>query len=261
MKNKDCLIFQTHVAKPGARLAFSKLNVEVSSRFDLKLLVDVTQAHIPTALFGMEPLCFNLKETNQEHVYVQKCAQHPGTLWPRNIDLPLLWFFNSNNAQYRYYWVMEYDVRFTGNWNYFFDAFEQSASDLLATTLYRYEFRPGWDHWPTLRCPEAIPMEERVRGLFPIYRLSNNAIRAIDSAYRKDWAGHYEVTIPTILDQSNMTLEDIGGNGSFVHEGNENQFYINSPQYRGLAPGTFTVAQNSMPKSPRPNTLYHPIKG
>ena len=120
MKNKDCLIFQTHVAKPGAQLAFSKLNVEVGSRFDLKLLVDVTQAHIPTALFGMEPLCFNLKETNQEHVYVQKCAQHPGTLWPRNIDLPLLWFFNSNNAQYRYYWVMEYDVRFTGNWNYFF---------------------------------------------------------------------------------------------------------------------------------------------
>ena len=90
-------------------------------------------------------------------------------------------------------------------------------------------FVPGWDHWPTLRCPEAIPMEERVRGLFPIYRLSNNAIRAIDNAYRKGWAGHYEVTIPTILDQANMTLEDIGGNGSFVHEGNENQFYTNSP--------------------------------
>ena len=124
MKKKDCLIFQTHVAKPGARLAFSKLNVEVGSRFDLKLLVDVTQAHIPTPLFGMEPLCFNLKGTNQEHVYVQKCAQHPGTLWPRNIDLPLLWFFNSNNDQYRYYWVMEYDVRSTGNWNYFFGAFE-----------------------------------------------------------------------------------------------------------------------------------------
>ena len=58
-----------------------------------------------------------------------------------------------------------------------------------------------------------------------------------------------------------MTLEDIGGNGSFVHEGNENQFYINSPQYRGLVPGTFTVAQNTLPQSPRPNTLYHPIKG
>ena len=111
---------------------------------------------------------------------------------------------------------MEYDVRFTSNWNYFFDAFEQSASDLLATTLYRYEFRPAWKHWPTLRSPELIPMEERVRGLFPIYRLSHDAIRTIDSAYRKGWAGHYEVTIPTILDQARMTLEDIGGNGSSV---------------------------------------------
>ena len=45
-------------------------------------------------------------------------------------------------------------------------------------------------------------MEERVRGLFPIYRLSHDAIRTIDNAYRKGWARHYEVTIPTILDQA-----------------------------------------------------------
>ena len=160
MKNKDCLIFQTHVDKPGALKAFVKLKTEIGSRFDLKLLVDVTQMPIPPGLSGMDPLFFNLKETNIKYIYAQKYVQHPGTLWPRNIDLPLLWFFNSIGAQYRRYWVMEYDVRFTGNWNYFFDAFEQSASDLLATTLYRYEFRPGWEHWPTLRCPEAIPMED-----------------------------------------------------------------------------------------------------
>lgn len=260
MKNKDCLIFQTHVDKPGALKAFAKLKTEIGSRFDLKLLADVTQMRIPPGLSGMKPLSFNLNDTNIKYIYAQKYLQHPGTLWPRNIDLPLLWFFNNSYAKYRRYWVMEYDVRFTGNWNYFFDAFEQSVSDLLATTLYRYEFRPAWGHWPTLRAPELIPMEERVRGLFPIYRLSHDAIRTIDGAYRKGWAGHYEVTIPTILDQAGMTLEDIGGNGSFVPEGNENRFYINSPQHIGLAPGTFTVAPNVIPQSPKPNTLYHPIK-
>ena len=167
MKNKDCLIFQTHVDKPGALMAFAKLNTEVGSRFDLTLLVDVTQIQFPPGLSGMKPLCFNLNETNMKYIYAQKYVQHPGTLWPRNIDLPLLWFFNNWYAKYEHYWVMEYDVRFTGNWNYFFDAFERCESDLLATTLYRYEFRPAWGHWPTLSSPEAVPMEERVRGLFP----------------------------------------------------------------------------------------------
>ena len=242
-------------------MAFTKLKTEVGGRFEVKLLVDVTHSQIPPRLTGLEPLCFNLMETGIKYVYPKKYIQHPGTLWPQNIDLPLLWFFCNYSVKFRHYWVMEYDVRFSGNWNYFFDAFEQNSSDLLATTLYRYKFRPAWGHWPTLKSPEVIPMEERVRGLFPIYRLSHNALRIIDASYRNGWAGHYEVTIPTILAQAKMALEDIGGNGAFVCKGNKNRFYINSPQNQGLAPGTFTVAPNVMPHTPRTNTLYHPIKG
>jgi len=76
--------------------------------------------------------------------YRKKHRQHPWTFWSHNIDLPLMWYFHEN-PQYDYYWVMEYDVRFTGGWPDFFLHFAANRSDLLATTLFDYNFRPGWD--------------------------------------------------------------------------------------------------------------------
>jgi hypothetical protein len=156
---------------------------------------------------------------------------------------------------------MEYDVRFTGQWLDFFAQFATSRSDLLATTLFDYSFRPGWDNWGTLKSPKRVPEAARVRALLPVYRLSNTALRALHEAYCDGWSGHYEVTIPTILKTQGFTLEDFGGSGSYVAAGNQDRFYRNSPGNAGLAPGTFTVAPNQISSDYPPNMLWHPIKG
>ena len=80
-------------------------------------------------------------------------------------------------------------------------------------------------------------------------------------AYCEGWSGHYEVTIPTILKTRGFTLEDIGGSGRYVAQGNHDRFYRNSPDRAGLAPGTFTVAANAISADYPPNLLWHPIKG
>jgi len=108
---------------------------------------------------------------------------------------------------------MEYDVRFTGGWPDFFLHFAANRSDLLATTLFDYNFRPGWDNWGTLKSPRPIPDQERVRALFPLYRLSNAALRALHEAYSDGWSGHYEVTIPTILKTVASHSRIVGGSG------------------------------------------------
>ena len=100
-----------------------------------------------------------------------------------------------------------------------------------------------------------------MRALFPLYRVSNAALRALHEAYSQGWSGHYEVTIPTILKTQGFTLEDFGGNGSYVLPGNRDRFYRNSPGIAGLAPGTFTVAPNQISTDYPPNLLWHPIKG
>lgn len=49
-------------------------------------------------------------------------------------DVVAMHFFNAH-PEFDRYWVVEYDVRFTGNWRGFFDAFEDSDSDFLSATL------------------------------------------------------------------------------------------------------------------------------
>jgi hypothetical protein len=57
------------------------------------------------------------------------------------------------------------DVRFTGHWLTFFEHFAHSQSDLLATTLFDYAFRPEWDNWDTLKSPREVGEQDRVRAL------------------------------------------------------------------------------------------------
>src|SRR6202008_141619 len=130
-------------------------------------------------------------------------------------------------------------------------------SDLLATTLFDFEFRPTWDNWDTLQSPRPVPERERVRALFPLYRISNRALRALHEAYGEGWSGHYEVTIPTILKTRGFTLEDIGGRVSAVGRKNRTRLYQIPPARAGLVPATFTVAANQVSDRYPPNLLWH----
>ena len=255
----ECLIFLAHHTQPGAMSALAELRRQCEASFTIVPLFDQTQGVFPIDhIAGARSV--TCREVTRLLPYKKKHSQHPGTFWSRNIDLPLMWFFHEN-PRYDYYWVMEYDVRFTGQWPDFFRHFLANGSDLLATTLFDYNFRPGWDNWSTLMSPRRIPEAERVRALFPLYRLSNAALKALHAAYCDGWSGHYEVTIPTILKTQGFTLEDFGGNGSYVAAGNHDRFYRNSPGLAGLAPGTFTVAPNQISNDYPPNLLWHPIKG
>lgn len=260
MRRNECLLFLSHHTQPGAMAALEKLRRECGERFAaLVPLFDLTREAVPIGAIAAA-VGVTYAQVSRLLPYKRKFSQHPGTFWPRNIDLPLLWYFHEN-PQYDYYWVMEYDVRFTGHWLDFFSHFDASDRALLATTLFDFDFRPAWDNWKTLKSPRRIPERDRVRALFPLYRLSNAALRALHAAYCDGWSGHYEVTIPTILKTSGFTLEDFGGSGRYVADGNYNRFYRNSPDIAGLAPGTFTVVANQISAAYPPNLLWHPIKG
>ncbi|HVW69507.1 MAG TPA: DUF3405 domain-containing protein [Steroidobacteraceae bacterium] len=258
-EHNECLLFLSHHTQPGAMAALAKLARECGERFTLVPVFDQTKGAFPIeAIPGA--VSVTCAQASRLLPYRKKHSQHPGTFWSRNIDLPLLWYFQQH-PEYDYYWVMEYDVRFTGHWMEFFRHFAANPSHLLATTLFDFDFRPDWDNWKTLKSPRRVPDRERVRALLSLYRLSNPALQALHRAYRDGWSGHYEVTIPTVLKTEGLALEDFGGSGRYVAAGNVNRFYRNSPDIAGLAPGTFTVAANRISAEYPPNLLWHPIKG
>ncbi len=177
-----------------------------------------------------------------------------------NADLPVLLFYRQQN-HYKHYWLIEYDVRYSGSWRQFLEAFDSSDADLLGTSLMRYPEFPRWSHWQSLGIPSMnLKVDDALRGFFPVYRLSNDALACLDEVYGQGARGHMETLVPTALEQSGLRLEDIGGDGVFVKPGNVNRFYTNQRTSNQLSPGTFVYRPARTAAGEEPNRLWHPVK-
>jgi hypothetical protein len=177
-----------------------------------------------------------------------------------NAELPLLLFFAAH-SHYRHYWLVEYDVQFSGSWKHFFSSFDESNADLLGTSLIRYAEFPAWSHWQSLVLSGTNANDQdRLRGFFPLYRISNEALSCLHERYQQYCAGHMEVVMPTVLYQAGLCLEDIGGDGEFVKPSNINRFYSNRRLTNELSPGTFVYRPVHRAVGDEPNKLWHPIK-
>lgn len=178
-------------------------------------------------------------------------------------DLVMLHFAQAH-PHYERYWLIEYDVRFSGSWATLFDAFEDNDADFLTTSLRTAKDNPDWPYWDTLHQPEEsgarLRDEERVVGFVPILRASRAGIDAVDAAYRAGWTGHCEVTWPTIIRRAGLRIEDIGGRGPFTAEANRERFYTNNPNAWGLRPGGFAYKPARYAGGLHRNMLWHPVK-
>ena len=177
-----------------------------------------------------------------------------------NAELPVL-LFCANHRHYEHFWVVEYDVRYSGSWRQFFAAFNGNDAALLGTSLIRYSDFPGWSHWHSLAIPSLnFNEDDRLRGFFPVYRISNDALACLHEIYRQGCSGHMETLMPTALYRSGLRLEDIGGDGEFVVANNINRFYDNQRLTNDLSPGTFVYRPVLTATGAQPDRLWHPVK-
>jgi hypothetical protein len=269
---KTAILLLTHLRNRSIEQQFSKILLECSSRFDVFFLCDNTDGIFDSYrgndrffLFNRNRLfelgypgkssAENLRRTHQNDAHHQRFNFDPG-----NVELPVLLFFKEH-PEYERFWMIEYDVRFTGPWDRFLSAFEASDADLLGTTLTRHATTPNWYHWPSLDLSgKPIGKDRYIRGFFPIYRLSRRALVQLDRDYLDGVTGHFECLIPTLLHHAGMTIEDIGGDGEFVRDGNRNRFYRNTPVRGSLTPGTFVFRPVRHRPGDEPDTLWHPVR-
>ena len=199
----------------------------------------------------------------RDPAYVHKTRGPDWRIWRGgHTDLIALHFF-SKHPDYDYYWFIEYDVRFSGDWRTFFAGFQHSDADFLSTSIRRASNDPNWMHWPTLHPPEGMnqpPKDAMLCSFMPIYRISARGFRVIDQAYREGWTGHCEASWPTILYRAGCRLEDIGGDGEFVRPENRNRFYTNNPADVDLAPGSLVFRPVRWKPGSGSNRLWHPVK-
>lgn len=192
--------------------------------------------------------------------YPKKTAGPSWRLIPGNTDLILLAYWREH-PEYDFYWQVEYDVRYTGNWKNLIRSFETSKADLLATNISTYEEIPHWNLWPTLAPPKGVEWKHHaLRAFLPFCRISASACRAIDHAYQEGWSGHDEANWATITNMNGLRIEDIGGRGKFTPQDRLGKHYSSTPENLHLTPGSFGYRPMRLFAPPIPGRLWHPVK-
>jgi hypothetical protein len=223
---------------------YNKIKGSVSEDYDVFFLYHQRNNYSPDEVKNINHFVFT-----DEILSELKYKPLTNSLIPGSNHFPLLKFY-LQNPHYDYYWNIEDDVCFQGNWSNLFDAFVDYEADFISSQIASFDELPNWYWWFSLNSNgQDIPMKNKVRSFNPIYRLSNRALALLDHSLQNGWSGHHEVVIPTLLFHNNLKISDFGGVGSFVPKGNENKFY--NDESMSYLPIEMGVVENQ---------LYHPIK-
>ncbi len=241
MSRQTVILYMAHYLNESIVREFRSLKKSRSADVNVKMLYDNSKKDFDASYFdgSFDYYLYDVEEVAKNYQFMNQSNQ---SIVPGNCIFPML-LFAETNRDFSYLWRVEYDARFSGDWSVFFDSFAGNESDLLGTTIFRYDFRPDWNWWGSLKAPVAsLDKKWLLRGFFPVFRLSKKACDILEHSYNAGWRGHDEVSIPTILNFNGCSIEDIGGDGEFVRPENRNRFYTNTPASSGLAPGTFVYS-------------------
>lgn len=206
---RDVILITTHKINPRVINLYHKIRNGVGFNSDVILLVqDSVSHHIP---FGIRYLKFT-----KEELFSQGLRSITDSITPGSNHFILLWFF-TRHTNYDRFWVIEYDVEFSGNWGYFFYSTYFLKYDFLATHIKTYNEDPGWFWWGSLGGQIAnIPYKCRVRSFNPVMRISREALFFLHDILCRDGnCGHHEEAIATILYKAGFSLCDLGTSETF----------------------------------------------
>lgn len=180
--------------------------------------------------------------------FKNKIKQHGFTLMPGNLDLCHLAFV-IDHPQYAHYWFCEDDVVYSGHIGDFVSKFHSVNTDLLATN---YRAMPvDWTHQSSLKSPINLDFKMHIVFL-PFFRITHEAVMTIVDAYNNGWAGHHEISWPTILESYGRSIGDFK---NYLPK-----CYTSSLDQNNLGPGTFAYHPPKLFYGFKKEKLFHPVK-
>lgn len=247
---RTVIIFLTHKSDEKILEQINKLHCEVmyNADFYVGYQFDKTRLNLP---INIKKIPFTIEDLNSLGYYSWNYSLMDG-----NMHLILLKFFETH-PQYDYYWLIEYDVRFNGNWETFFTYFERENADFASAHIETYSENPSWPRWNEYDIVNLpINKGDLLKSFNPIFRVSNKALSLLKTRALLGDKGHFEILLPTIFNYFNLKIIDFGGVGRYSNKQLPNLFYVNSysictHRFRPLFQERTMVI---------PNMIYHPVK-
>lgn len=258
---REAVLFLCHFVNDDVLARFEKLEKDLAGYCDVFWAL---QCDDDTVLKELQRRNINLFGFSLDDLNTLGYSPIAETLVPGSLHfIPL--YFCKCHLEYDYYWLIEYDVVFTGNWKTLISAFEEENADLLASHVEKYgENNTSWTWWQSLSLGvyDHPPLEKAVKSFNPICRLSHKSLLFLDEVLRNDgYKGHCEVLLATLLYNHGFNICDIGGNGTFTPQRLRNQFYIED---KGINSSTMRWRPAYLSKEVNElgitNRLFHPVK-
>lgn len=248
----QCVLFMTHQWSDRIAARYFKLVADLDGIADVFLLHDLRGRGIP----GDIENAFAYSARRLQRTLGYKCFE-PGKIVPGSAHLPLLWFAQRHACAQ--YWVVEYDVEFTGDWSHLVRAFEHADADLVAAHVRRVEDSKDWVYWRDFTAPAgaAVTEEKLLKAFFPVYRMSAAGIAAVHDFHKAGYRGHYEMFVPTCLSLRDMRVADLKGEQRF-YAGDEqdpvsDRETLSTLRWRPAVDMTTEFYRSE-------NLIYHPVK-
>jgi hypothetical protein len=260
MRPSTVLLFQTHFFNRWCERAYRSIADACPRHVTPVVLLHGAPGSVPPPRLARVPHHFVTTDQIRYPGYPAKSSGANWNLWTGgHTDLILLHYFRAH-PEFERYWVVEYDVRYSGSWRTLIDTFEEETADLIVPSLLRWRDDPEWYNWPSISGPEQFDVEDALRAFLPIFRASRRMVETVDRAYRDGWGGHCEATWPTLAHLGGMALVDPGGHGEFTPERYRGRFYTNDPRHIHITPGTLVFKPALYRVGRRRDMLWHPVK-
>lgn len=179
-------------------------------------------------------------------------------LFPGSMNF-IMYRFYKEHPEYDYYWFIEYDVVFTGNWGWFIENTTKDFKnyDFVSSHIECWDESSGWYWWDKNNYLD-IPREQQLKSFNPVCRYSKTALDTLIS-WNKDKVAHFEVLVPTCLYECGLSIADLGGDNEFTLPGLRNKYYLDNKTESN--DGTIRWRPNyKKSECIALNKLYHPIK-
>ncbi len=173
-----------------------KLASDIGGRCDFVFFYDKKPARVDPDRVPPEVPCVGFDQDTW--VKYKQPDPYNRTFIPGNEETMFL-MFQEEFPGYDYYWFIEYDVEYTGDWWDIFENFRLSDADLLATSLIAYEDYPGWGIWKSLTPPprSRTADQDKVRSFLPVCRFSHPALKELKAKLAEGWSGHPAALVVT----------------------------------------------------------------
>ena len=257
---KNAVLLSTHIVNDFVVRKYRKLYSDLNGNgYDVILLYNMEDENKLDIPIDVE--CFT---TNSESINDLGYEPIEETLLPGSCNFPVLRFF-TDRPSYKFYWFVEYDVEFTGDWLTLMNDCDENLADydFLGCYVERFDEEKNgcWPWWHRSN-NVGYKLKDCIKGFNPICRYSNKALAYIDYYLKKGYSAHSEVLITTCLYHGGFKIGDFGGKGEFVSEGYENRYYI--PNLSGTNDGTMRYRPlytlKDIERTGLRDKLFHPLK-